>query len=46
MAKLTRELSEQSKLNERDYSLLLSSQGPKIQKASQELTQLTFEPGC
>lgn len=46
VAKLTRELSEQAHLSERKYSLFLGSQGPKIQKSSAELTELTFEPGC
>jgi hypothetical protein len=46
LAKLTRELSEQSQHGEQWYSLYLERQGPKIQKASSELTELTFEPGC
>jgi hypothetical protein len=46
VAKLTRELSEQSAHSEKFYSLFLERQGPKIQKSSAELTELTFEPGC
>jgi hypothetical protein len=46
VAKLTRELSEQSHHGEKWYSLFLERQGPKIQASSRELTELTFEPGC
>jgi hypothetical protein len=46
VAKLTRELSETSDHGEKWYSLFLERQGPKIQKSSAELTELTFEPGC
>lgn len=46
VADLTRELSEQSDLTERQYSLFIGHRGEKIRSASIELTELTAKPTC
>ena len=46
VADLTKELSEQPDLNERQYSLFLGRKGEKIRSASIELTELTAKPHC